>query len=142
MRTLLWIFGAFTAVAGLYAYGFPAAFFAAVASHTGPFNVHLMRDVGAAYLTAGAALLVAAGRPGWRAPLTSAAGLFLGLHAAVHALESPGQDLAHIAEDGLLVVLPAVVVAGVALQLVRQERRARAREGLETGANAKPPASR
>src|SRR4029453_8070736 len=50
-----------------------------VAADTGPFNAHLVRDVGAAYVTSGVASVWAARAPQLRAVLAGMAALFLGL---------------------------------------------------------------
>jgi ATP-dependent helicase HepA len=42
------------------------AWFTSIAADTGPFNVHLVRDVGAAYVTSGLASVWAAQAPHWR----------------------------------------------------------------------------
>lgn len=77
---------------------------------TGPFNPHFVRDIGAAYVTAAAALAwLALGRPGGRAAAATAAG-FLALHALVHVGEVAAgtTPLAHLLQD-----LPAVGAAPV-----------------------------
>ncbi len=65
---------------------------------TGPFNSHFVRDIGAAYLTAGlgCAWFAWRAREGWRA--LAAGALFLTLHAAIHLFDaacgtSPIRDL-------------------------------------------------
>lgn len=65
---------------------------------TGPFNPHFVRDIGAAYLVAGAGVGWFAWRPreGW--PALAAATAFLILHAAIHVYDAtcgtrPLQDM-------------------------------------------------
>jgi hypothetical protein len=92
-------------------------------TETGPFNPHFVRDIGAAYLTAGLAL-------GWLGLAPSreargaavAAATFLGLHAAIHlggALTDP-MGLAHLVRDFAGVILPALVAAALAWPSVPQ----------------------
>ena len=93
-----------------------------VAAGTGPFNVHFVRDIGAAYLTAGVALVWAARRPALRGPLAATAALFLGLHALTHVFEvatgvtSPG----HLLEDLPGVHLPALLIGWLAVASLRR----------------------
>jgi hypothetical protein len=98
-----------------------ARWFAAIASDTGAFNGHLVRDVGAAFCAAGAALLWGARRPALRGPLAAVAAVFLGLHALVHVVETASGAL----PDGSWlsdlpgVHLPALAVAALALHALR-----------------------
>lgn len=55
---------------------------------TGPYNSHLVRDVGIAYGTAGFATLWGALGGGWRC--YALAGLFIGAHAILHVVETAG----------------------------------------------------
>jgi hypothetical protein len=92
--------------------------FANVAADTGPFNVHLVRDVGAAYVTSGVASVWAARVPRWRTPLATAAALFLGLHGLIHVQEvlAGVQPPVHLFEDFPGVYLPALLLAGIAFR--------------------------
>lgn len=54
----------------------------------GPYNEHFVRDIGAAFLTFGAALGWAALRPAARLPLVAVTALFYGLHAAGHVYDT------------------------------------------------------
>jgi hypothetical protein len=113
---LLYALGAGAALNGAWMLLDAARWFGFVASDTGPLNLHLVRDVGAAYLTAGIALLAAARSPRHRAPLAALAALFLGLHALTHLVEaargvtSPG----HLAEDFPGVYAPALLLVWLA----------------------------
>jgi hypothetical protein len=60
----------------------------AIASDTGPLNVHFVRDVGAAYGAAGAALVWGAFAPAARGALAAVAAAFLAVHALTHLLET------------------------------------------------------
>lgn len=114
--TLL-VLGVAGVLTGAFAYIAPAAFFETFAGYTGTSNLHLMRDVGAAYLAAGGALTWAALMSRWRAPLTSVSAIFLGLHAIAHVLDlASGQaPLAHLFADLVQVLFPAAMVSGLAL---------------------------
>jgi hypothetical protein len=105
-------------VNGLFMLFTSEAWFVRIAAATGPFNVHLVQDVGAAYLTSGVAAVWAARAPRWRVPLAAAAALFLGLHGAIHVVEVLRgiQPAAHLVEDFPGVYLPALLLAGVALR--------------------------
>ena len=95
--------------------------FASIAADTGPFNVHLVRDVGAAYVTSGIASIWAARVPRWRTPLATAAALFLGLHGLIHVEEvlSGVQPPVHLLEDFPGVYLPALLLSAIALRARR-----------------------
>jgi hypothetical protein len=78
------------------------------ASETGPFNLHFVQDVGAAFLTAGLALAARA----WRAvywPAALAGSGFLAAHAVIHLIKiATGHDV-DAATDSAIVVLPAAL---------------------------------
>jgi hypothetical protein len=115
---ILLVLGLGGAVNGLFMLFTSEAWFARIAADTGPFNVHLVQDVGAAYLTSGIAAVWAARAPAWRVPLAASAALFLGLHGAIHVVEvlRGVQPAAHLLEDFPGVYLPALLLAGVALR--------------------------
>jgi|SRR5262245_11577436 len=102
------------------------AWFGRIAADTGPFNAHLVRDVGAAYATSGVATLWALAAPRWRAPLLAAAVLFLGLHAFIHVAEvlEGRHPPSHLLDDFPGVYLPALLLAAIAW-------RSRGRPGTE-----------
>jgi hypothetical protein len=90
------------------------AWYAAVPGvpETGPFNAHFVKDIGAAYLTAGVGLAVFA----WRAsPLARGAAmagvLFLGLHGLIHLAEAARDPMGalHLARDFTGVLLPPIL---------------------------------
>lgn len=92
------------------------AWYAAVpgVTESGPFNPHFVKDIGAAYLTAGAAL-------GWFALGASilargaaiAGVLFLGLHGLIHLAKAAGDrdGAMHLARDFAGVLLPPILGA-------------------------------
>jgi predicted anti-sigma-YlaC factor YlaD len=121
LRTLLLLLGAGNVANGVVMLFAAAPWFARIASDTGPFNGHLVRDVGAAYVAAGVALLFAAVRPAARGPLAAAAAAFLGLHAGTHLVELFSGE----SRDGLLlevfgVHLPALIVVILAAASLRR----------------------
>lgn len=122
---ILGILGTLGMANGVWALFGATHWFARVAADTGPLNVHFVRDVGAAYVTAGACLLVAALRPAWRAPLTAAAACFLTLHAFVHVFETATGQLGfhHWLEDTPGVFIPAILVSSLAYRFIRSPTR-------------------
>lgn len=108
---LLWVLGVGMLVNGLAMLLSANAWFASIASDTGPYNGHLVRDVGAAYLAAGTALVWGGFRPALRGPLAAVALVFLGIHAATHAAELlSGHVHGSAALELLGVYLPALLV--------------------------------
>jgi len=103
---MLSILGLGLATNGLIMLGVPAGWYAAVpgVADSGPFNAHFIRDIGAAYLVAGAALVWFAANP--IALLAAQAGAaFLAIHALVHLWDAAaGRE--HVRQ--LLVDLPTV----------------------------------
>lgn len=129
------VLGALAVASGAWAMFVPGHFFASVAADTGTLNVHLMRDVGAAYVTAGVALSwAAAARGRGRARLVWIAGLFLTLHAAghVHEIATGALPASHWLEDLPGVFAPALLVLVLAALWGRRERIRTIREGPKT----------
>jgi hypothetical protein len=54
----------------------------------GPYNEHLVRDLGCLYMTTGLALGLAARRPRWRLPLVALVATFNALHAVLHVFDT------------------------------------------------------
>lgn len=92
--------------------------FTRIAADTGPFNEHLVRDVGAAFVTSGIASVWAARAPQLRAALAATAALFLGLHGLIHVADvlAGTQPPSHLLEDFPGVYLPALLLAAIALR--------------------------
>jgi hypothetical protein len=86
---------------------------------TGPFNPHFVRDIGCAFLTAGAALVWAALAPALRFPLVAIAALFLSAHAVLHVYDTAVGNLPgdHWWLDAPGVYLPALVLGAILLRL-------------------------
>ena len=106
------------AVNGLFMLFTSEAWFTRITADTGPLNVHLVRDVGAAYLTSGLASVWAARVPTWRVPLATSAALFLGLHGLIHVAEvvSGVPPPSHVLSDVPGVYLPALALAATAVR--------------------------
>jgi hypothetical protein len=118
MRNILaWIIGAALAANGLFMLADPAAWYAAVPGVmlTGPLNPHFVRDIGGAYLVAGASLAAFAINPRARgAALAGSA--FLTVHALVHLWDgaSGRESLHHLANDLPAVFLPPAIALWLA----------------------------
>jgi hypothetical protein len=130
-RLVCLVLGVPMAANGLWMLVDPAGWYATVPgpSGTGPFNPHFVRDIGAAYATAGGAIALAAFvRAAAATALATTGGAFLGIHALVHGWERaagvhPGTH--DLAPELILVWMPAVLVLAAAYWLYR-----RAKEGL------------
>ena len=87
-------------------------------THTGPYNPHFVKDIGAAYLVVAGSLAWRALRPGQAAKgAVLAAAAFLCLHALIHLADamSHGDGFADLARDFAGVFLPAILAAWIAL---------------------------
>lgn len=73
---------------------------------TGPFNLHLVQDVGVAFLLAGLALAVRALRPALWPGAVAGAG-FLAAHAMIHLVMIASGHDHHAAADLAAVIVPA-----------------------------------
>jgi hypothetical protein len=78
------------------------------AAETGPFNPHLVQDVGAAFLAAGLALGLRAWRPNYW-PAALAGSFFLVGHATIHLIMLASGHDHHLGADLAGVVLPAAL---------------------------------
>ena len=76
---VLWALATITGANALWMLAAPANWFETLPGvvHTGPFNVHLVRDVGCAYLTIGLLLALAARWPRGGFPLLIAVAVFM-----------------------------------------------------------------
>ena len=101
-----WLLGLGLVGNGLIMLAVPALWYANVPGvvDTGPFNAHFVRDIGAAYLVCGAALVWFAMRPAAR-PVAQIGAAFLAVHALTHLFDAAtGREAA----EQLLVDIPAV----------------------------------
>jgi len=111
MRALLVIIGIYQAANGAVMLTAPEMWYSAVPGvpATGPANIHFIRDIGLAFLAAGAALLMAGRRPD-DGRLIAVAAIFLGGHAIYHLVEmAHGTTLAAAARDIVLIVVPGLL---------------------------------
>ena len=119
-RRLAGVLGAFHAANGLAMLCAGSTWWTRVpgAAETGPFNPHLVQDVGAAFLAAGLALGLRAWRPNYW-PAALAGSLFLVGHATIHLImlasghdHHPGADLAGVILPAALAVYSAFPAKG------------------------------
>jgi hypothetical protein len=117
MRTVLALaIGILLGINGLAMLLLPADWYGLVpgVTETGPFNHHFVRDIGAAYLVAAAALAWFALDVRTRAAAL-AGGAFLALHAAVHVGEAlAGGHAEYLLRDLAAVLVPPVLVLWLA----------------------------
>ena len=116
VKITAFVLGAMMAANGVYMFVDPAAWYEAVPGvpDTGPLNLHFVRDIGLAYLTAGAALVWSELGAGWRA--SALAALFITLHAGLHAGETMmGQHHDVIINELVAVHLPALIAIAISV---------------------------
>ena len=114
---LIAVFNSALVANGVFMLALPLAWYGIVpgVTETGPFNPHFIRDIGCAYVVAGAGLL-------WfqldrRArPAAIAGAAFLALHAAVHFWDAAAgrETLRQLLIDLPTVVLPGLLILKVA----------------------------
>ena len=121
---VLLVFGVASLANGAWMLVDSQGWFERVAADVVPFNVHFVRDVGAAYFTAGVALVWAAFRAEWRGPLVATAALFNALHALGHVRETSSGELEplHWWLDLPGVYLPSLILAAMAVLFLRRAR--------------------
>jgi uncharacterized protein YjeT (DUF2065 family) len=116
-RLLVWAVDLALIVNGVVMLALPAWWYSVVpgVADTGPFNPHFVRDIGAAYVVAGAGLA-------WflhdhRARPAAVVGCaFLSLHALIHVWDwaAGRENLVHLLRDGPAVIVPGLLILGVA----------------------------
>ncbi len=107
-RLILGLNGLFALVNGAFMMVASEAWFAAVAADTGPFNFHLVQDVGAAFIVSGLSLFACLWRPWlWPAAMTGAG--FLCAHGLIHLAEILSGHAHHPARDLLVLTIPALL---------------------------------
>lgn len=115
MKILTLAVAAFLAANGVYMFIDPAAWYAMVPGvpATGPFNPHFVRDIGIAYIAAGAAFGWSVYGAGWRG--SALAALFIGGHSLLHWGEfALGHHNDTILTELAAVHLPAIIIVVVA----------------------------
>lgn len=116
--TILWLIALSLAANGLYMLVAPESWYHAMptVSHTGPFNPHFVRDIGAAYLACSGALVwLALGREGGSAAALTG-GTFLLFHGLIHLWDTIAgrATFAHLTQDFVTVLLVPVLVLWLA----------------------------
>lgn len=115
LRLAVGALGAFHAIEGIYMLLAPGSFFFRIGKY-GVENTHYVGDVGSFVLAFGIALLLAVGRPSWRAPLLAAGALWYGLHALNHLFDiGEARSDARGAVDTFLLALGAGLLAWLAM---------------------------
>ncbi len=110
MRTLLILIGLYQSANGIFMLAAPALWYATIpgVTETGPANLHFIRDIGLAFIAAGAGLLIGAFKQDRRAILT--ASIFLGGHALLHLAELlHGTTAIDALRDIVLIALPGLL---------------------------------
>jgi hypothetical protein len=123
MKILTFILAAMMAANGVFMFVDPPAWYGAVPGvpDTGPLNLHFVRDIGIAFITAGVALAWSELGAGWRA--SALAAVFIGGHSALHIGETIlGHHHDVLLNEIVAVHLPAVLA--IAISIV--QRRAKA----------------
>ncbi|MBP6013727.1 MAG: hypothetical protein KBA31_15985 [Alphaproteobacteria bacterium] len=116
MRILTFILAAVMGLNGGYMFVDPPGWYAAVPGvpDTGPLNLHFVRDIGLAYVTAGAGLAWSELGGGWRVSALGA--MFITLHSLLHVGETfMGHHHGVIVNELLAVHLPAVLAIAVSV---------------------------
>lgn len=118
MRVLLYALFVYHGANGLIMLADPGLWYANVpdVEHTGPLNVHFVRDIGFGFIAAALALFLAARREAGDAVIWPAAA-FLGGHAGLHLAEMALHGIAPLAavRDFLIIVVPGLAPLAIAL---------------------------
>jgi len=120
VRAIFWVLGLINLANGAWMLAAPEAWYyrlPAGVPATGPFNSHFVRDIGAAFVTIGAAFCFTAPRASAHRGVVLGAALFYRLHAAVHVLDRATGRLHphHWVLDLPGVFLPAAALCVLAL---------------------------
>lgn len=121
MRTLLILIGLYQSANGIFMLATPVLWYAAIpgVTGTGPANPHFIRDIGLAFIAAGAGLFIGAFRRDRRTILI--ASIFLGGHALLHLAELlHGATAMDALRDVMLIALPGLLPLAM---LIAPERR-------------------
>ena len=86
MRKVVLAVGALHLAAGAFMFLAPRGFYDQVGTFP-PFNAHYLRDLATWYVAFGVALLLAARRPAWQAPLLALVVLQYALHVVNHVID-------------------------------------------------------
>jgi hypothetical protein len=122
LRTTVGALGAFHVLEGIYMLLAPASFYARIGTY-GLENTHYVGDVGSFVLGFGIALVLAVGRPSWRAPVLSVGALWYAIHALNHLFDiGEARSSARGVIDVLLLALGAALFAWLASAAGRERR--------------------
>jgi hypothetical protein len=127
IRAAVIALGVFHVALGLLMLLAPGTFFEEIGNY-GAENLHYVGDAGAFTTAYGLALLIAAGRPSWWAPILALGAIWYALHAVNHLfdIDENGISEARGILDTVLIALAAGLLAWLA----------RAADRLEAGAKA------
>ncbi len=117
VRRLVWALDLVLILNGVVMLALPAWWYSVVpgVADTGPFNPHFVRDIGAAYVAAGGGIAWFLRDPAAR-PAALIGCAFLSLHALVHLWDwaAGRESLVQLLRDGPTVILPGLLILGVA----------------------------
>jgi hypothetical protein len=119
LRIVVIALGAFHLLLGGWQLIAPGSFFDEIGRY-GIENTHYVGDVGAFTAAYGLALLLAAGRPSWWAPMLAVGALWYGLHAINHLFDiDEARSDARGAVDTILLAIGAGLLAWLAVTAER-----------------------
>jgi hypothetical protein len=115
LRLVTAALGAFHVLVGAWQFLASGSFFEHVGRY-GAENIHYVGDLGSFTLAYGVGLLIAAGRPRWRAPLYALGAIWYGLHALNHLfdIDENGISEARGVLDTILIAVGAVLLGWLA----------------------------
>jgi hypothetical protein len=125
IRTAVIALGLFHVALGLLQLLAPGTFFDEIGNY-GAENLHYVGDAGAFTTAYGVALLIAARRPSWWAPILALGAIWYALHALNHLfdIDENGISEARGVLDTVLIALGAALLAWLALAADRLHARA------------------
>jgi len=119
MRAVLILLGVVQVASGALALIAPDTFFDEIGRY-GVENSHYVGDVGAFVLAFGIAVLIAAQRPSWRAPVLALGAIWYGLHAINHVFDvGEARSDARGAADTVYIGIGALLYAYLAWAAAR-----------------------
>ena len=123
LRIVVGALGVFHFLEGAWMFFAPVSFFETIGRY-GLENTHYVGDLGAFVLAYGVALLLAAGRPSWRAPLLAVGALWYAFPAVNHLFDvGEARSEARGIADTVLLALGAGLLAWLAAIADRLARR-------------------
>ncbi len=115
LRMAIGALGAFHVVLGAWQFLGPASFFEHVGRY-GAENTHYVGDVSSFTLAIGIGMLLAVGRPSWRAPILYLAAIWYAIHAVNHLFDIDENGISNLRGtlDTLLLAAGAALLAWLA----------------------------